>query len=477
MKAIKRVFSVLLAVVMVLGLSVTAFAAEINITNAVKGETYNAYKIFDVTNDGDAYAYTMSSTSPWKTDIEGFKMEVSGTEKTVFTLTPSAVDSTTLVVTWIDEFNTTDGAALLAAYLNGKLTGKTADGTATAAGSTAQITGLDAGYYFVDSSLGAVCVLKTATATQSIQEKNTVPGLTMKVWDDDSDTWVDKADIDVIDTIKYQLTVTVGTGVDGDYVITGTLPTGVTYKDGSLSVEGMTTAPTVTTNPDGTISFTLPVDTLKADTDKSIVITYEATASGLTAGTDYTSSASLAYKAQTFTDDAQVITFAIGGKDVIKKVDGEDNVLQGVSFQLSKTVTADGGAKTMYAQVTNNVLTGWTEQQDQATTLTTDADGAIAVTGLDAGSYILTETATLSGYNLLNDTITVEIADDGTVTYKLTSSAEAAAATIKIVNTTGAELPSTGGIGTTIFYVVGSILVIGAAVLLVTKKRMSGTME
>lgn len=477
MKAIKKVFSMLLAVVMILGLSVTAFAAEIDITNAVKGETYNAYKIFDVTNDGDAYAYTMSSSSPWKADIEGFKMTVAGVEKAVFTLTPSAADPTTLVVTWIDDFNTPDGAALLAAYLNGKLTGKTADGTATAAGNTAKITGLDAGYYFVDSSLGAMCVLNTAADTQEIEEKNTVPGLVMKVLEAGSGSWVDKADIDVSAPVKYQLTVTVGTGVDGDYVITGTLPDGVTYKADSLIVEGMTTPPTVTTNPDGSISFTLPLATLQADADKSIVITYEATASGLTADTDYTSTASLAYKAQTFEDTAEVITFDIGGKDVIKKVDGSGNVLTGVSFQLSKTVNDGGTDKTLYAQVTGNALTGWTEDKTQATTLATDADGAIAVTGLDSGSYILTETATLSGYNLLNDTISVEIAADGNVTYKLTSAAGAAAGAITIVNTAGAELPSTGGIGTTIFYVVGSILVIGAAVLLVTKKRMSGTVE
>ena len=107
-----------------------------------------------------------------------------------------------------------------------------------------------------------------------------------------------------------------------------------------------------------------------------------------------------------------------------------------------------------------------------------DAEGKITFRGLGAGTYTLTETATPAGYNTIapitftitfnKDTKTFssnneQITVDGTTNTFFTT----------IVNNTGAELPSTGGVGTTIFYVLGGLLVVCAGVLLITKRRMN----
>ena len=91
--------------------------------------------------------------------------------------------------------------------------------------------------------------------------------------------------------------------------------------------------------------------------------------------------------------------------------------------------------------------------------------------GLDSGTYYLREIEAPNGYN--------KLADDEEVKIEPTTDTEnnkmsLAAVTAEINNNSGSELPSTGGMGTTIFYVLGSILLFGAAVLLITKKRMNG---
>ena len=108
---------------------------------------------------------------------------------------------------------------------------------------------------------------------------------------------------------------------------------------------------------------------------------------------------------------------------------------------------------------------------------TVQADGTVTFKGLGAGEYTITETKTLPGYNTI-DPITFTLTfDAGTKTFKSDNKnvtvGEDNTLDTSIVNQKGSLLPSTGGIGTTIFYVVGGILVLAAVVLLVTKKRMS----
>jgi len=102
------------------------------------------------------------------------------------------------------------------------------------------------------------------------------------------------------------------------------------------------------------------------------------------------------------------------------------------------------------------------------TEITTDASGKFEIEGLDSGVYYVKETQAPAGYNKLADAISVEITNKGEVKQN-----GAIVNQVEIENNSGTELPSTGGMGTTLFYVFGAILMVGAAVLLVTKRRMN----
>ena len=173
------------------------------------------------------------------------------------------------------------------------------------------------------------------------------------------------------------------------------------------------------------------------------------------------------------TPDDTVIVFTY--KTVINKVDGENEPLTGAEFTLEKKVKddeAEGGYKWVAITSVKN---------EEGTTFT--------FSGLDDGDYRLTETTTPEGYNTIDPiefTITAEheILSDNPVLESLNGNATTGkieftpnttdgSLSADVVNQSGATLPETGGMGTTIFYLLGGILVVGAGILLITRRRMS----
>lgn len=506
MKLAKRFLTVGVALALTLGLNIPAFAATITVDNAVDGETYTAYKLFDVTHgvgaDGelntadDTYAYYTSSEA-LKNALEGANagLTFKKAEGTGNWYVSGEVDAATLAAYINTHWDSTFEALLTAA------------GNGIASNSKASInTGDQTGYFFVDSSLGSLCILKTADADVTVEEKNSLPSITKTVQEDRTGEYGKTATIDgEVDTIYYKLTVNtgtgyanLGTGVDSDYTITDALPAGIAYNVGSIALpEGWTEYSEETENGDYTVSYDADTHTLtivlKASKlamlgkNTNIEITYNANAKGvvgnLAVGTGHQNNVTLKYKNQTMTDKAVVKTYDLGTSTsgaTITKVDGSNNTpLAGVKFVLSKTVPAESEGKpttkTVYATFDqNNYLTGWVDRQDQAIELVTDSKGNIKAEGLDADTYILTETETLPGYNLLNDTITVVIDESGNETYKLTSSTnDALKDKITVVNEAGSQLPTTGGMGTTVLYIAGAVLVLGAGITLVVRRRMN----
>ena len=160
-----------------------------------------------------------------------------------------------------------------------------------------------------------------------------------------------------------------------------------------------------------------------------------------------------------------------------------NTLLADAEFKLYKTVN-----DTTYYATANEVtvgggnykITGWAETADPevvpagAATFVTPASGKLDIDGLDLGTYYLRETKAPDGYNLLANPIEIKI-EDKAVDNALEPVVEIPVQHVQ--NSSGAELPSTGGIGTTIFYTLGGLLAVGAAVFLVTKKRMSGVEE
>lgn len=124
------------------------------------------------------------------------------------------------------------------------------------------------------------------------------------------------------------------------------------------------------------------------------------------------------------------------------------------------------------------VVYGWTNEKEKASILDTDAKGEIHLYGLDVDTYYLEETETIGGYSLLEGAVEIDIAPDyadsknAQVTYYVNGQSQGAEVTVSIANARGNALPSTGGTGTTMFYIGGGILVLLAIVLMITKKRM-----
>ena len=513
MKHIKKLASLLLALVMVFALATTAFADEtttysITINNSAEGHTYEAYQIFTgdlVEKDGTK----ILSNIVWGSGISKAGQTALG---------DAAAKAETL--------KTEDDAKAFAKAVAPYLT--------TAAGSTNTVTddkyvisGLAAGYYLVKDQDGSLTgdsdsyteyiiqVVGNVTATP----KSDVPEVEKKVKDTNETTgettgWQDSADYDIGDSIPFQLKATLADNVSSyttyKVVFHDTLSKGLTYNNdakvyiGGTETNGFTV--TATVNADGTTTLTVSCDDVKAlDAGNSSVITVEYTAKlNENAVLGYAGNPNKVYleysnnpnKSESGenhetgkTPEDTVIVFTY--QTIINKVDSENKPLTGAAFKLEKSIKGKDGAADTWTTVKEFTV-------DETTT-------SFTFSGLDDGQYKLTETKTPAGYNTIDpiyfvieathdataDTpaLTVlkayltdengnkktEVKDGETVNIDLgTVDLTAGSITTTVVNKSGSELPSTGGIGTTIFYVLGGVLVLAAVVLLVTKKRMSG---
>ena len=388
-------------------------------------------------------------------------------------------------VTWVEGAS----AAEFAKLAQQQLYGKTADATATASSKTVKLSNLNLGYYLLDTTLGTLCSLDTTNPDVVMEEKNEKPSAEKEVQEDSTDESGDSNDADIKQTVNYKATITVQAGAE-NYALYDSMSDGLTWSGTvSVAVGGKTVASTnydVKSNvtvDDVTYDFVVEfknsyIQTLSAGTQ--IVVTYSATLNenavvGLPGNPN---EITLKYGDEnhpSWTPVDETITYT-WDMDVLKYANGvESNTLTGVKFVLLNN------DKTKVATVVNGKLTGWVAVPDAGedgtitwpanTTLTTDANGKISIDGLDADTYYLRETEALPGYNKLSDDVEVKIT--GATKNTETETLEYKTVEAKVNNQSGTELPSTGGIGTTILYTLGGILVLAAVVLLVTKKRMS----
>lgn len=482
MKNMKKLASLLLVLVMALALTVPAFAegetGSITINDAVVGQTYTIYQILDLESySASANAYAYKATTAWNTFINSDAIKGTYVE----------VDAQGYV-TWKDG---ADAAAFAkAAQKYAKDNSITNQGSVTATTTTVSFTGLDLGYYLVDTTLGTLCSLDTTNPNVTMEEKNEVPVNVKTVEEDSTGKYGTTNDADIGQTVNFKSTITAQAGAE-NYVFHDTMSTGLTYTGVTgITLNGTTVDAsnyTVVTEglTDGCtfeVRFTQAFcDTLKAN--DQIVISYTATLNEKavvgTPGNLNESKLSYGVKDGSTsepsgtTPPSKTITYT-WSFDVLKYANGDENkVLKDAQFVLLNK------EKTKVATIIGGKFTNWVDAPSagddgniawpQNTVLTTDATGKIAIAGLDADTYHLREVKAPDGYNKLAEDVTVKIepvvSDDGK-TMTLTP------VTAKVNNQSGTELPSTGGIGTTIFYVLGSILVLGAGVLLIAKKRM-----
>lgn len=524
-KAMKKLMAALLAVAMVCAMAIPAFAADgssststaavtrYTITAPNNKHTYEIYQIFTGTPFTDTTGKTTLSDIKWGENAASGNAEGAAVSDTVLNAL-AAVSGTneTAILTEVEKYVNLNGTpAFKATY-----------------GSPASV---PAGYYLIKDDDNATVdshtlyLVEVINQNIDIQPKTDLPSVEKKVQENTKyqtdltygTGYNDTADYHIGDMVPFKL---IGRIPDMSryqsykYIFHDTLckafyaPTEddiTVYLSDSKATLGtdITNFSTidVSIDPDGETTITVSFADLKSVTDvakdKYIVVSYSAELNekasighGTPGNTnevylEYSNNPKGTGTGKTLKDKVIVFTYELD----VNKVDGQDTnkKLQGAKFKL---LNSD---QTKYARVdTTGKLNGWTIDETAATELESDENGLFKVIGLDDGTYYLKETVAPSGYNTLADPIKLVITADTsngqnglgnttelttikvTVDNVTTTPGNVANGTVSIdvKNNQGTTLPGTGGIGTTIFYVIGGGLMVAAAILLITKKRM-----
>ena len=456
MKNIKKLFGLLFAFVFALVQVNAEGNGSITINKAVVGETYSIYRILDLeTYDKDAKHYIYRANANFEefiTRAEGKNYLVAqnsnGTGATYYVWKTGAdvVEFSKAALAWAKANNVTP------------VDSKKATST------TVKFDNLPLGYYLVDTTTGSLLNLTTTSPDAVINEKNTVePKVDKDVKEDSTGVYGKTNDATIGDKVEFKATITTGAGYT-KYVLRDTMSAGLTFNANSVKVKaGDTTVDasnyTVTPNKDG---YTFVVEfkdsyivTLPKNTKIEVYYTATLNENAVVEGNGNPNELDLAYGENKTTDKVKTTTYTY--KFNIIKKDGETKTkLEGATFKLF-----DKNNNIIYVElIENNVYRVTTEKNDVLINA-----GEATIEGLDADTYYLEEVTAPTGYNKLTSKVEVIIS-------KVGSNNTFSRFTAEVLNYTGSQLPETGGIGTTLFLTLGSILVIGFGLLLVTKLRV-----
>ena len=474
MKLFKKLAGMLLAMIMVLSMSTVAFAAQgtndnngsITINDAEKGHTYNAYQILVLESyNTDVGAYSYKANDKWKVWLGSQTQYVSIDDQGY--------------VTWVEK---ADAAAFAkAALAHAKEASIAPDAIKTADSTTVAFTGLNLGYYLVDTTLGTLCSLDTTEPDVTMQEKNEVPSQTKEVQEDSDNSWGDENTAEIGDTVNYRTTIKAKPGAQG-YILHDVMSTGLTLNESSVSVAGLTKGQdansgdyhVVTTGLSDGCTFEVVfhqsyLDTITKDTD--IVVTYSAVVNenAQVSSSVNPNETTLKYgedsEFETVPSKTETYTFKV---DVVK-TDEDNKVLDGAQFKLYDAKT--GGNEIALVKVSDGVYR-LAEAGETGVEYITTVNGQLEIKGFDANTnYYLEETKAPDGFNKLAERVEIAVKDsnlEASVSNGIWTSGG-----VHIENKTGSLIPSTGGMGTTIFYIIGGVLVAAAGIFFVIRRRVS----
>lgn len=499
MKLIKKIAAIMFAFMMVVSMScnvkaddtTTATKGTITINNAIPKQTYTIYKILDLesykTNvvEGEEkgnFAYKPSSE--WVNFIKGENVK-----DKYFTFEGE-------YVSWKENADPAEFAKLALDYAkkDGSPVKIHEEKSAPAASngqttSTVTFDKLSLGYYLVDSSVGTLCSLDTTKPAATIQEKNGVPSVDKIITSGGVIFNGGKSNsANIGDTVYFKTTITAQPGAQ-NYVLHDKMDAGLTFNESSVKVKlnkkktnenkdltnkdySVETTDLESTDPKCTfhINFTKGLcDGLNAN--DTITVVYSATLNekAIIGSTGNVNETKLNYgdskettesKTHTFTYDIPVFKYTM--KDNVK------TELEHAKFTLSLN---EDGANPIKFKESNEKNKYIKDETGTITEVESPQDGKLTFEGLGAGTYYLTETKQPDGYNKLAKPVKIDIDFNGA----LTVDGKMIIGTNKLVeveNKSGTVLPSTGGAGTTMIYLVGAVLVLGSGVVLATKRRV-----
>ena len=483
-KAMKKLMAALLAVAMVCAMAIPAWAAggatgSITIDKALSGETYTIYKMFDLNSyDPTANAYSYTVDSNWKAF---FATGEDGAN--YITLDKNGHP------TWVSNAKADEFAQKALAWAKTQPAIAAAATSQTADNSGVTFSNLALGYYLVDTSLGVLCGLDTTDPDVTIKEKNEVPTIEKKV-KDSNDDWVDSNTAKIGDTVKYKVVITVQTA-NTNYVMHDTMTDGLTFDKDSVKI-------TVNGADVPAANYTLSAPGVKGETfsiafdddyiaslsaNTKIEVKYNAVVNekAKIAPDANVNEAHLTFGNSQDTTHDKTYTY-LYQFDLIKFSGSTKKLLGGAQFKLYDAETGGNEIKLVKDNTTGiyRVATA-TEIANNNTVdhIETVTGQTVLISGLDKKVYWLEEILPPAGYNGLTERAKVDLTNGSkkvptgylaSGTYDELNAASIGG--VPIVNNNGTTLPGTGGMGTTIFYVIGGGLMVAAGVLLITKKRM-----
>lgn len=356
---------------------------------------------------------------------------------------------------------------------------------------------LDLGYYLVDSSLGTLCGLDTTNPTVTIEEKNGEPTVEKKVSSKSDGEYSDSNFANIGDKVYFKTVITAQAGAQ-NYVLHDTMSEGLTFskdiqirlnsENGTeISTDNYTIKlnPSVMNNPTNPTTDECTFDikfteafcsSLKAG-DK-IYVTYSATLNGKAFigmkedGTANTNTTKIGYGEvikESTSSKTETYTFQI---PVFKYTGAEKTALAKAKFALYESETGEQAIKLIKKNETEDYRRALGTESGITEVETTNT-GKFSIQGLKPGTYWLEETAAPKGYNKLVKRIKIELSEYGSIS-KIDDEAPTSTdgiIQVNVENKSGSLLPSTGGIGTTVFYIAGAFLVLISGVVMIAKKR------